>query len=226
MGAVLASYDTAMLEVRRLLRGESEALRIGYLPSAARDYLNEALARLRQAQPKTKLKLLDLSPGEQIAALRAGEIDVGLTEASDLLAREFYTRKLAEVTSCVVLPADHPLAGESRISIRQLKNEAFVIGTEEEVPGTTRRIASYCRHYGKFRPRAILRATTLAHALEIIANENAVAIAPAYMRHIAAPGVVVIPLIEPELKWELWVVWQRGKTGGALRALLDALGGK
>src|SRR3954464_7356717 len=31
MGTLLASYDSAKLEVRRLVRGESEQLRIGYL---------------------------------------------------------------------------------------------------------------------------------------------------------------------------------------------------
>jgi DNA-binding transcriptional LysR family regulator len=37
--------------VRRLLRGESEQLRIGYVGSAADDYLNPALAKLRQTYP-------------------------------------------------------------------------------------------------------------------------------------------------------------------------------
>src|ERR1700704_3622909 len=63
--ALLASYQGTMVEVRRLLRDESEELRIGYVGSAAHDYVNPALAKLRATHPAAKLHLLDLSPGEQ-----------------------------------------------------------------------------------------------------------------------------------------------------------------
>ena len=57
-GALLASYETTIVEVRRLLRGESKQLRIGYVGSAAHDYLNPA-----QASPNLS--------GRQIAAARS-----------------------------------------------------------------------------------------------------------------------------------------------------------
>jgi DNA-binding transcriptional LysR family regulator len=57
----------------------------------------------------------------------------------------------------------------------------------------------------------------------MIANENAVAIIPAFARHHVVPGVVILPIAEQDLTWRILLVWQRGKTGGALRALIDAL---
>jgi molybdate transport repressor ModE-like protein len=39
---LLADYDSIMAEVRRLVRGESERLRIGYIASAVRKYLGPA----------------------------------------------------------------------------------------------------------------------------------------------------------------------------------------
>jgi DNA-binding transcriptional LysR family regulator len=224
MGVVLAGYDRTMMEVRRLMRGESDRLRIGFLASAAREYLELPLKRVRQAQPKTVLKLLDLSPGEQITALRAGEIDVGLTdESAGLLARDFYTRKLAEMPSFAALHAQHPLAGEKQVRLAQLKHDVFVSGSEQEVPGITRRIKAYCWKYGKFRPRFIGPAQSLAETFEIIANENAVSILPAFMRHHVVPGVVILPLADPEVTSQIMVVWQRGKKSAALRTLLDSL---
>src|SRR4051812_24138767 len=73
---LLVDYDSAMAEVRRLVRGESERLRIGYVASAAQEYLGPALAVLRRAYPKLKVKMLDQTPGEMIIALRQGEIDL------------------------------------------------------------------------------------------------------------------------------------------------------
>src|SRR5215213_1178162 len=63
---VLTDYEAAMAEARRLARGQREHLRIGYLVSVAQTYLNPALTSLRQTHPNVKVKLLDLSPGEQI----------------------------------------------------------------------------------------------------------------------------------------------------------------
>src|SRR4051812_30072814 len=47
MGTFLAGYDSALLEVRRLLQGESAQLRIGYLASVFEEYLGPALKVLR-----------------------------------------------------------------------------------------------------------------------------------------------------------------------------------
>ena len=107
-----------MAEVRRLVRGESERLRIGYVASAVQEYLGPALAVLRRAYPKLKVKMLDQTPAEMIIALRRGKIDLALTgHGADLLSRDFYTRKLASVPSLVALPINHRLAAERRVSI-------------------------------------------------------------------------------------------------------------
>ena len=76
---LLANYDSTLAEVRRLVRGESERLRIGYVASAVQEYLGSALAALRRTHPKVKVKMLDVTPAEQIIALRCGEIDLALT---------------------------------------------------------------------------------------------------------------------------------------------------
>jgi hypothetical protein len=57
----------------------------------------------------------------------------------------------------------------------------------------------------------------------LIANENAVHILPGYASHHSPPGVVILPLADPEVTWKILVTWRRGRTGGALKALLFAL---
>src|SRR5439155_5332648 len=123
---LLADYDSTMAEVRRLVRGESERLRIGYIASAVQEYLGPALAVLRRTYPKLKVKMLDQTPGEMIIALRRGEIDLALTgHGVALLSRDFYTHKLASVPSVVALPLNHQLASLKQIYISELKGESF-----------------------------------------------------------------------------------------------------
>jgi DNA-binding transcriptional LysR family regulator len=224
MGPILSNFEAGMAEVSRLLRGEGEQLRIGYLASAGREYLSAAMKALHQSHPKVKVKLLDLSPGEQITALRRGEIDVALIDhGGDLLARDFYTRKVAVIPILAVLPAGHVLASRKEVRIADLKDETFVYAPDSEVPGYARRVIQLCRKCGKFRPRFIGPSNSLSHGLEMVVNESAVALMPAYARHQVTPCLTMLPIADPEAVWDLFIVWQRGKTAGPLRTFLDAL---
>ena len=223
---LLADYDTALAEVRRLVRGENDHLRIGYLASAVQEYLGPALVELRSRHPKLKIKMLDQTPAEMISALRRGEIDLALTfEGAATLSRDFYIQKLASVTSLVVLPFDHPLASRKQISISQLKNESFVVAPDTIVPGRRQELVRFCRKFGKFRPRfvAIEQPSHLAEGLAAVANEGAIALAPTFISHLIVPNVVMIPIAEKQATWDVFVAWQHGKTAGPLRTLLQCV---
>lgn len=224
MKPVLAAYDRAMLEVRRELQGGTEQLCIGFLASAAREYLAPALQVVRQAHPTARLKLLDLTPGEQYQALRDGEIDVGLVDESAAIVRqEFHQRRLQVVRSYVALPEGHALAATRAVRLAALKDDVFVETDNTALPGLAKKMTGYCRTVGKFRARLIGPSHNISESLDLVSNEGAVILLPAFMRHLRHPGVVLRPLADREVTWELMVVWQRGKIGGLLKTLLDGL---
>jgi DNA-binding transcriptional LysR family regulator len=193
------------------------------------EYLGPPLVELRRRYPKLKIKMLDQTPAEMITALRRGEIDLAFTAyGAEVLSRDFYTHKLASVPGLVALPVDHPLVSHKQISISQLKNEFFVGVPDSLLPGYNQKIAQFCRRFGKFRPRfvAIGQPSDLAEGLATAANEGAIALTGSYISHLEIPNVVMVPIAEKEATWDLFVVWQRGKTAGPLRTLLDCLQSK
>jgi DNA-binding transcriptional LysR family regulator len=220
---VLADYETALAEARRIARGQRDLLRVGYLGSVAQTFLDPALTALRQSHPEVKVKLLDLSPGEQIAALRQGEIDLAITgQEGGFAASEFYTRKLATLPVLAVLPADHALAAKRRIALKELRGERFVSSPEEDMPGRDRWIVQLCRRAG-FRPTFGQAAASISHGFSLVQGEGMAMLLPAYVKNFPAAGVAMIPLSDARATWDFLIVWQRGKTSVALRALLDAL---
>ena len=220
---LLSGYDAAMAEARRLVRGQKEELRVGYLASTARNFLNPALATLRARHPEVKVKLLDLSPGEQIEALQRGEIDVALIgQEGSLASRDFYTRKLATLPVVAILPADHPLAARKEIRLEELKGERFIRAAERDMPGRDRWIAQLCRQAG-FRPKFAQEADSLSQKLSLITSEGAVALDPAYLRDLPAAGVSMVPIADPQATWDFLVVWQRGRTAAPTLVFLEAL---
>lgn len=223
MGPVVAQFDRALADARKSARGQSTQLRVGYLVSAAAEYLHPALAALRRTHPEVKVTLLDLSPGEQITALRRGEIDLALLgNARAILSREFFVRGIANVPVYVALPAHHPLAAKRALTLADLKNEPFVGVSSRDMPGHNQWITQLCRR-ARFRPHFVLEAESLTHSLATIVTEDAVDLLPEYATRLPVPDVVYRPLQDPGVTCELLVAWQRGKLSAPVRAMLEAL---
>lgn len=223
VGPVLEEYDAVCADLRRQARGQRAELRIGYIGSAAHTYLNPALAALRREHPEAKVKLLDLTPGEQIAALKKGEIDLALIgQEGASLSRDFYTRKLATLGVCVVLPANHPLSARRELKPADLKNEAFISTPEQDVPGRNQWITRLCRK-GRFRPKFIGDASSIGEAFSMVASDGAVILLPDYFAQTPPPGVTLVPLIDSAAHWDLLLLWQRGRAPQVLKAMIDLM---
>lgn len=219
----LTQLDLALGEVRKRARGKSSALRIGYMPSVAAQFLHPALAALRRRHPEVKVSLLDLSPGEQIEALRTGTLDFAfLRDPGSFLAREFYVRRIASLPIIVALSDAHPRAGEKEIRLADLRSDLFVGAPERDVPGHNRWLVKLCKSAG-FRARFVGDVESLAHGLATVVSEGAVSLMPEYARTESVPGVVFKPLKGCKMTLDLLVAWQRGRASEPVRALLEQL---
>lgn len=220
---VLAALDAAIEDTRRQLRGESSQLRLGCLMSLFGELLHPALVTFRREHPEVKINLADLSPGEQIAALREGSLDLALFGGTaNLVAREFFVRRLATFPVHAVLSESHPLAARPGLQLADLAGESFIGAKERDLPGYNAWLVKCCRQAG-FRPRRIVETDSLTHGLAAVVIEGAAALFPGYTRKSAGPGVVFLPLLGRELTWDLFAAWPRGKTPAPVRAMLAAL---
>jgi DNA-binding transcriptional LysR family regulator len=223
MKPLIEKFDGVLADARRRARGQSSGLRIGYMPSAAAEFLHPALAALRKAHPEIKVRLLDLSPGEQIAALRRGEIDIALIgDPGKFIAREFYVRRIASLPVLVALADSHPQAGKASVKLQDLRNDPFVGAPDSDLPGHNRWIMHLCRGAG-FRPKFVADADSLAHGLATVVSEGAVGLIPNYARTSRVPGVVFKPLDSCGAHWDLLVAWQRGRVSEPTKTILAHL---
>jgi DNA-binding transcriptional LysR family regulator len=223
MRPLLARFDLVLEETRNLACGKRGQVRIGYLMSAAADYLHPALRALRKAHPEVKVKLLDLSPGEQIRALRQGQLDLALIgHAGTMLESDFFVRRVASLPLLAALSEQHALAAKTALRLADLKGEHFVGAPDDDVPGHNRWITQLCRGAG-FRARFVENAHSLTHVLATVVTDQAVALVPDYTKSLPVPGVVFRPLLDPSARWSLVIAWQRGRVSEPVRALLEAL---
>ncbi|MBV8640486.1 MAG: LysR family transcriptional regulator, partial [Verrucomicrobia bacterium] len=83
-------------------------------------------------------------------------------------------------------------------------------------------IIQLCRRAG-FRPNFVQKAGSVSNMFTLIGSEGAVTLVPAYLKSFPVAGVAMVPLSDTKASWDFLVVWQRGRTGKSLHALLDAL---
>ena len=76
--AVLARYEQAMRVMARYTEEGGGVLRLGIPLEFPASVLSPALAELAEACPDAKVQVRQLPSAQQLAALRAGELDVGL----------------------------------------------------------------------------------------------------------------------------------------------------
>jgi DNA-binding transcriptional LysR family regulator len=122
---VLDRSDRLEKAVEDLRRGVTATLRIAVTPGAPSTLLPGLLAPLRAGRPEASVEVQEMTTPEQIDALHAGSIDLGLVrepvEDSRLARRSLLVEPLG-----VSLPAGHPLASHDALTLRQLENELFV----------------------------------------------------------------------------------------------------
>ncbi len=223
MTPIIASYDSALADLRCQARGERAELRVGYLGSAAQSFLTPALAQLRKSQPKARLKLHDMSPREQMDALRSGELDLALIgQEGSLAAKEFHSLKLCTLGVCVALADSDPLASRKSIALKELKGRDFIGVDEDQVPGRNRWMTALCKA-AAFKPRFIVIVDGLTHVLSNVVSESAVTLLPAYFGSASHPGITFVPVSDATARWDFIVLWQRGHASSATLALVHAL---
>ncbi|HZT21354.1 MAG TPA: LysR substrate-binding domain-containing protein [Verrucomicrobiae bacterium] len=220
---MLALSLESVKAVRRLSRGESGRLNLGYLFKFNFDLLPATLATFYQSCPEIAVNLFDMCPSEQLRALEARKIDLGFVG----LRPAAMNRNLAALNwECVarhkvvaVLPARHPLAKKSKILARDLKPLFFVAMSEQTHPGSRDWLTGLCQQAG-FAPRILQDVELESGLMTFVAEGLGVTLAREQIRNLPHPGVVFRPLI-PAVKADYWMAWHRENHSKALAQYIE-----
>jgi DNA-binding transcriptional LysR family regulator len=202
---------------------EAMSCALSQLARIVSTFLTPALAILRKSHPAARLKLHDMSPREQIAALRSGELDVALIgQEGAVAAKEFHSAKLCSLDVCAALADSDRLASKKTIALKDLKGRDFIGIDEQEMPGRNRWMTALCKRAG-FKPRFINTVDGITNVLSSVVSESATTLLPAYFAKSSYPGVTFHPISDAKGQWDFLILWQKGRASAATRALMDAL---
>ena len=192
---LLAAADGVdrLMEQRR--HGQTGTLRVGFVDSAAYEVMPRVLAEYRRRRPKVDFELHTLSSDEQVEALRAGRIDLGIGRAvadpahveSNLVMHE---RLLLAVG------ASHRLAESPPACLRDLSGEP-IIGFDRSVSPSLHAVLAGMLAVEGVAYDPMIEATEYTTILGFVAAGEGVAIVPAGVQTFQPPGLHYVPLEDP-----------------------------
>jgi DNA-binding transcriptional LysR family regulator len=193
-----------------------------YVGAAAYAFLPRLVRAYRERFPDVELELREGTTSAQIRALRMGEADVGLVRPPIAGADDLRSEVVLREPLVAVLPDRHPLAGQARLRLQDLRDEGFVLFPAQEGPSFHARIVSACEQAG-FSMRVVQEAVQMHAIIGLVSAGVGVALVPASMRNLRQVGVVYRDLTESpaELRADLALVWRRGEPSSVVTAFLD-----
>lgn len=221
--ALAARLRAADAEMAALADSTAGSVRLATFPTAGATLVPAALQAMEERSPGLEVRLVDAEPPQALELLERGEVDAALVFRYDDEAapagRSLVHHPLGDDVLRLVLPATHPLAGRSRLTLADLADERWVGGCVQ----CSEHLLRVCARSG-FSPDVRHSTDDYVIVQSLVAQGLAVALLPGLaLRSVRNPGVAVVDVAGAGTR-RLFLIHHADAAGiPALRGLLDGL---
>jgi DNA-binding transcriptional LysR family regulator len=207
---ILRSVEDASRQARRIGQGEYGTLAVGFIGSQSHEWMPRVLKRFRAKYPEVEVKLMEIHPSQQLEALLARTLDVGLVgPISGKPPPGLRLECFSEEWPFVGMPNDHRFARLPKVALAQLKDEPFIFTSEKNSPSYRSLISRMCERVG-FVPRVVQEVDRARTGVQYVAAGFGISIFAEHISRLPAPGVRFVPLSPPVQKMRYGIAWRKG----------------
>jgi DNA-binding transcriptional LysR family regulator len=216
--ALLGDLDRALETARRIGTGQAGRLRLSFVGSALYGVVPDLLRAFSLERPDIELQLQERSTTEQLAALAAGDLDIGFVRAP-AAAEGLTSQTIMREPTVAALPGGHPLSTLKRIPVARLSTEPFVLFPREQAPELHDAIMSAIAADGRL-PRIVQEVAEMQTIIGLVASGMGVSLVPGSVQALARTGVVYRPVVGAP-RSDLAMVTRRADTSPMVRAFAE-----
>lgn len=207
---ILRSVEDASRQARRIGHGEYGTLAVGFIGSQSHEWMPRVLKRFRAKYPEVEVTLMEIHPSQQLEALLARTLDVGLVgPISGKPPPGLRLECFSEEWPFVGMPNDHRFARLPKVALAQLKGEPFIFTSEKNSPNYRSLIARMCERAG-FVPKVVQEVDRARTGVQYVAAGFGISIFAEHISRLPAPGVRFVPLTPPVQKMRYGIAWRKG----------------
>ncbi|MBV8225032.1 MAG: LysR family transcriptional regulator [Verrucomicrobia bacterium] len=207
---ILRSVEDASRQARRIGQGEYGTLAVGFIGSQSHEWMPRVLKRFRAKYPEVEVTLMEIHPSQQLEALLARTLDVGLVgPISGKPPPGLRLECFSEEWPFVGMPNDHRFARLPKVALAQLKDEPFIFTSEKNSPNYRSLIARMCERAG-FVPKVVQEVDRARTGVQYVAAGFGISIFAEHISRLPAPGVRFVRLSPPVQKMRYGIAWRKG----------------
>jgi DNA-binding transcriptional LysR family regulator len=220
--AILAAADRAAQRARRVARGETGRIAVGFTTSAPfHPLVARAIREFRASRPDVSFVLEETGSGELLAGLREERLDIAFIRSGVPDAAGLAVHALLQEDMVAALPARHRLARQPRLALRDLADDIFILYRRPDGRGLYDVIIAACAAAG-FSPHVGQEAPRIVSTLNLVAAGLGVTIVPASLSRLPLEGVTYRPLRgRPALKVPLSLASRSDERSAATLGFID-----
>ena len=216
--SILADVSALRQTAQQNGTGAEGRLRVGVVASIACGFSRNLLASFVRDHPGLELEVVEGSPGENIAAVRALTLDLAFV-AGMPLSPGCELEELWREHVMVALPEDHHLAEAKLIFWEQLAHERFIVSRVDPGPEIQNYIIRGLADLGK-HPNVDRLSVQRETLLALVGLKQGLSLVGEAEAGVTYPGVVFRPLDHEELPFSL--VWSSTNDNPAFRRFLSS----
>jgi DNA-binding transcriptional LysR family regulator len=190
---MLAELDVAVATARRIDTGQSGLLRVNFVGSALLSIVPGIVQRFRRGRPEVELELRERSTVDQLRALSAGIVDVGLVRPPVETEQDLRAEVVLRERTVAAIPVGHPLAKLRRVPLKRLATEPLVLFPRQQAPGFHDLLIGRLAATGG-SPQVVQYAPEMLTIIGLVAAGIGVSPVPASLAHLGLDGVTYRPL--------------------------------
>ena len=220
----LLAQTAEVLSMTRRIGNIERKFCIGFVGSTLFGFLPEVVRRFKAAHPTTEVTLQEMTTMEQIAALKAGQIDVGIGRIrhEDPNIRRILLR---EEQLIVALPMGHPLSLLDRgLYLRELVNDKLIVFPKTPRPSFADQVLAAFHDRG-LELENTLEVRELQVALGLVAAGMGVSVVPKSVLGLKRSDVCYKNLDEPRVTSPIIMSVRALDSSDDLKSLLDLIYG-
>ncbi len=187
-------------QARAMARREKGRLSIGVLEGQdVNQGLRCRLCSVMRTYPELDLTLERSSYRQLRSGLSTGHYDLIITLSFDVEnTPQLELHTLYQKSPAVVMRRDHPLADRASITLRDLKDERFIVIAQAESPGGYQRLMDSCTAHG-FKPQVVREPNSLESLLLYVEMGEGIAMLDQNTRLQLSPDIVTHALDAPPM---------------------------
>lgn len=215
---ILQSVEDVYESVNELVQIKKGTIKLGLMPTTGVLFFPNILAGFKNEYPQIDIQMVEYSAKQLKHKVDKGELDLGITVlpvAADFEAIPLFSEELV-----VLADSGHWLAERESVRLSDLKNESFILLTEDYDLHDV--VQQACRQAG-FEPAAAYKSSLWDLIGEMVATRLGISLIPRSMvSRFHNRSVHAISISEPLIEWKLVLIYKKNKyLSFAARTFID-----